>query len=250
MLACSRAPERRCRNGNAFSSRESALPRSKLRLAEPRTAAEARKTAKVNVASPYSHGIDRVERVVDTVDAMHKRRQIDGRQKQAADTYRDAFETLGGRVGGAMDFDKVRAGTPGAPPAPPALLAAETLRQARAVLGELDGRIVELVAGVGHSIEHVAALVLGKAKLSDRDTEHVGRRLREALSMLADRWHPVSKASKIRGHIEDGAKPVAGAAGTRSIDARVAHAAGHGVRYSERSAGEVTGATTDAPEAA
>jgi hypothetical protein len=33
---------------------------------------------------------------------MHKRKQIDGRQKQAADVYRHAFETLGGRVGGAI----------------------------------------------------------------------------------------------------------------------------------------------------
>jgi hypothetical protein len=90
-------------------------------------------------------------------------------------------------------------GTLGAPPAPPALLAAETLGQARAVLGELDGRIVELLAGVGHSVEHVAALVLDKAKLSDCDTEHVGRRLREALSMLADLWCPVSKGSRNPG---------------------------------------------------
>ena len=56
--------------------------------------------------------------------------------------------------------------------------------------------------------------------------------------MLADRWHPVSKGSRIRGHIEAGAKPVAGAAGTRSVDGRVAHARGHGVRYSERVAAD------------
>ncbi len=35
----------------------------------------------------YGHGIDRPERVVDTIDAMHKRRQIDAQQKLAADTY-------------------------------------------------------------------------------------------------------------------------------------------------------------------
>jgi hypothetical protein len=32
------------------------------------------------------------------------------------------------------------------------------------------------------------------------------------------------------------------AAGTRAVEGRVAHAAGHGVRYSELGAGEVTGA--------
>ena len=112
------------------------MPRHKLRLAEPRTAAEARKTAKVNVASPYSHGIDRVDRVIDTIEAMHKRKQIDGRQKQAADRLRSAYDVLGGSVGGSMDFERARGGgTPGAPPAPPSLEAAETLRLARATAG-------------------------------------------------------------------------------------------------------------------
>jgi hypothetical protein len=210
------------------------MPR-KRHVVEPRTAAEARTTIKSNVASPYSHGIDRVERVIDTVEAMHRRRQIDAAQKRAADTFRDAWDALPSGMGGSMDFDKVRgAGTPGAPPGPRAMIAAETLRAARAVLGELDALIVELVVGVGHSIEQAAAAVLGKATLSARDHEYVGKRLRDALTTLAGKWHPVSTGSRIRGHLEDGAKPVAGAAGTRSIEGRVAHAREQGVRFSER----------------
>jgi hypothetical protein len=104
------------------------------------------------------------------------------------------------------------------------------------------GQIVELIAGLGHSVEHAAALVLGKPKLSDRDHEHVGRRLREALSALARRWHPISTGSRIRSTTADGARPVAGAEGPRSVEGRVAHAAGHGVRYSERTDGEAPAA--------
>ena len=86
---------------------------------------------------------------------------------------------------------------------------------------------------VGNSIEEAAAATNGKGRPSARDCEYVGRRVRDALSSLAERWQPVSKASRIRGHFEDGAKPVAGAAGTRSIDGRVAHARPHGVKFSE-----------------
>jgi hypothetical protein len=42
-----------------------------------------------------------------------------------------------------------------------------------------------------------------------------------------------SGVSRGRGQLADGAKPVAGAAGTRAVEGRVAHAAGHEVRYSE-----------------
>jgi hypothetical protein len=51
------------------------------------TAADARRTAKATVHSPYGHGIDRPERVIDTIDAMYRRRQIDAPQKRAAETY-------------------------------------------------------------------------------------------------------------------------------------------------------------------
>jgi hypothetical protein len=58
------------------------------------TAASARTIAPVNVASPYEDGIDRVERVFDSVECMLKRGQIDRSQHMAAQTYRLAFDAL------------------------------------------------------------------------------------------------------------------------------------------------------------
>jgi hypothetical protein len=39
------------------------------------------KVVKSSVASPYNHGLDRVDRVIDTIDVMYRRRQLDGQQK-------------------------------------------------------------------------------------------------------------------------------------------------------------------------
>jgi hypothetical protein len=189
--------------------------------AAPMTAAGARKLVKSNVASPYNHGIDRVDRVIDTIDAMFARRQIDGQQKRAADTYRDAFDVVvGAGLGGAMDFDRVRGGgSPGAPPGPAAMVAAQTLDDAKKTLGTMDSAIVELVVGRGYSIEQAAARVLSstatKKSLSVRDTEFVGKRMRDALSALAEHWHPVSRKTHIRSFMEEGAKPVGGEPGIR-----------------------------------
>jgi hypothetical protein len=121
---------------------------------------------------------------------------------------------------------------------PAALLAADTLAEAARMLGATDAAIVEMVAGRGSSIEEAARRFAGaKEKLSDRDTEYVGRRLRDALRTLAATWHPVSSGSRIRGHIEEGAKPVGGISGTRMVDARTAHASETSVRFSDERLG-------------
>jgi hypothetical protein len=49
--------------------------------------------------------------------------------------------------------------------------------------------------------------------------------------LLADRWCSVSKGSRMRSHLEEGAKPVDGAAGMLSIEGRTGHAAAYRVRY-------------------
>lgn len=206
--------------------------------ASPVTAAEARERVMTQVHSPYSHGLDRVERIVDTVDALFRRRQIDQNQMRAAGTYRDAFDALTASIGGSLDLDRIRGGgSPGAPPAPAALLAADVLAEARRLLGKMDHDIVELVCGRGYNIEQTAERVLSasglKKSLSERDVDHIGRRLREALLALAEEWFPVSRRSSIRGHIEDGAKPTGGNAGVRQISGRVAHAGEGSVRYSD-----------------
>ena len=43
------------------------MPKKISAAAAPVTAAGARHLIKSNVASPYSHGIDRVDRVIDTI---------------------------------------------------------------------------------------------------------------------------------------------------------------------------------------
>jgi hypothetical protein len=141
--------------------------------------------------------------VIDTLESMFRRKQIGPHQRRAADKYRDAFDEPIS-AGGSMDFDKVRADTPGAQPAPTALLAAETIASARKVLGSVDGDIVELIVGRGYTIEQAAARVFSKAvrkKLSECDVDYVGKRLRDALTTLADEWHPVSKGKRIRAHV-------------------------------------------------
>lgn len=226
----------------------------------PRTAADARKTVRTTVASPYNHGIDRPERVMDTVDVMHKRRQITAEQKRAAEIYRDAFDECTASMGGVMDFDKVRgAGTPGAPLGPRSMEAAETLRQAREQLGQFSRDVVEFVVGRGYSIEETAKRVSPTGKdifffkktVSDREVEAMGKRFRDALTELANLWFPKNQSSKIRSHIADGAKPGAGLAGSwgspgvdshgapmgkpvhREVGVRSAHANSHGVRFSD-----------------
>ena len=205
----------------------------------PVTAAGARKLARVTVHGGYGIGVDRVCRVIDTISVMTSRRQIDFRQCRAADDFRDAFDVLAGPPGGSLDFDRVRGGgTPGAPPAAAAMLAAERLADAKRILGTLDFGLVEAVAGHGHSIGEAAKrFTEGKERLSTRDEEHVGRRLRDALTSLAHAWHPISSKTHIRGHIEDGAKPVGGQSGIREVETRVAHAGETGVRYSNGTLG-------------
>jgi hypothetical protein len=77
-----------------------------------------------------------------------------------------------------------------------------------------------MVVGRGYSIEQAAKRVCGpKERLSTRDEEYIGKRLRDALSVLAQAWH-------------DGAKPAGGQSGIREVETMVAHASETGVRYS------------------
>jgi hypothetical protein len=176
--------------------------------------------------------------VIDTIDVMFKRRQLDNRQKRAADSYRVAFDALT-QIEGVLDMDRGSgSGSPGAPPLPAAMAAAATLGEANTALAAMDGAIVELIVGRGYSIEQSATAILGghsgKSQLSERDTEYVGKRLRDALTTLARLWHPVSDRASIRSYIEDGAKPVGGRSGTRMVETCVVHASEGAVFFSDQ----------------
>lgn len=176
--------------------------------------------------------VDSVERVVNPIDHMRKRRQLasSGNKDElhklnesayrAAERLRAAYEVVHGQVGGAMDFDRVRgAGRPGMGPPLHYLEAAGVLNDARKQLYALDYRVVILVACEGHSIERVAEMIRGPSP-TRADKEDIGRSLRQGLRELAGEavtgddaprpartWHAVDATTyspQVAGVIERG----------------------------------------------
>ncbi|SEQ33588.1 hypothetical protein SAMN05216548_10419 [Faunimonas pinastri] len=210
---------------------------AKRQARAPKTQADRRETQPELVDSPYgrAHGMDRVERIVDTIAAMHRRRQIDIRQRSAADMYRNAFETCPGSIRCALDVSP-RAGVPGtASPTDDQLWAAGVLREAAAVLGQIDGAVVRRIVGEGQSVEDAAREAFQSEGRQMR--EHVGMRLRIALTQLADHWWPEkADRSHIRAVRGEGAEMAAeGAPFRRAVEATpVAHASSAGVRVGRK----------------
>lgn len=168
-----------------------------------------REYATASVASPYGGGhVESVRRVVDPIDNLLAKDLIDRQQFDAAQTYRHAFDMLTGSMGGVMDPEKVRgAGTPGSPPGPSTLIAADRMNEAAKILGMIDGTVVKLVAGEGRSIEEAAAIlcgvVQGTGEPTARDKDRIGARLKDSLSLLGKAWHPTAlgREGNIRTYI-------------------------------------------------
>lgn len=221
------------------SQRKMTTPRNKksrhaFRNAE-RVKTNPKRTLTAVVSSPTVPGAtEKLEVVIDTVFAMRRRRQIDEPSWLAAETYRKAYDCVGARIGGVMDFDRVRGGGTGACYSQMELEAAETLSEAAKLLGMIDGRVVELIVGCNWTVAeaadhlnctegrlasaiaaHVALKQTGRAKR--RDCEIAGERLRMGLRVLAEAWHPAPQP-KLRGWRGDGAKPLGGRAGNRDIE--------------------------------
>jgi hypothetical protein len=148
-----------------------------------------RKTQAVYVPSPTVPGHrERVQRVADTIDTMFARKQLTERQNRAAEIYRGAWATIGSSVGGSMDFDRVRGGgLPGQPLAMRYMDAAAILSDAKLKLYTRDHEVLELVARDGHSQAEAADMLHG-GKATRAEREDVGRRLKDGLNELADRW--------------------------------------------------------------
>lgn len=206
----------------------------------PMTAAERRKVEQVRLPE----GGALTSRYIDTIDVMFKRKQLDGRQHWAAGVYQRAFDRVNGGAPGSLSR-ALSGGVGSAPgsrmPGDAVMEAAQRLAEAARVLGLIDGRVVALIVGQGHTIEEAAAVMAGRgAKPSTRDTEHVGRRLRDGLTALADAWgFPRDKG---RRNVEAMRAPVDHeqvaaflsqvADGTRQIEAgRVAHVTSGGVYW-------------------
>lgn len=152
------------------------------------------------VDSPTVPGaVERLKRVVDTIETMHKRRQLgcskdeilraveNERGYRAAIRLRSAHAILYGSIGGAMDFDRVRGGgTTGAPPPMPYMEAAEVMRVSKQKLRALDYRVLQVVVCDGHTIEEASEKIRGNAERANR--EDIGAALRRGLFDLAEMW--------------------------------------------------------------
>lgn len=202
----------------------------KVRAKKVRTAADAR----VKETTPDPETRVGVERFVDTVEMLYRRRQIDARQYQAAETYREAMEKVESGIPCTLDTSRVRGGGIATSPTEAQLWAAALLGEAERILGKIDGRIVSLVVS-GSGLREVAVKMFGLngAQVTEPDWKHAGRRLREALTVLADTWWPQPPSGRIRVVRDD--TPMADA-GDRAgvIEAgRVAHASRGRVRFSD-----------------
>lgn len=153
------------------------------------------------VSSPTVPGaVENVKRVVDTVEAMHRRRLLgessdkdlrvlqNDRSYRAAMRLRSAHDVVTGSIGGVMDFDRVRSGGGlGSPPPLHYREAADDLLDARSVLDDSHHRVIHLVVCEGHSIDFATQWLYGNSARNCR--EEVGQLMRNGLLRLADHWY-------------------------------------------------------------
>lgn len=189
-----------------------ALAAEAARMDEARSSPK-RFTRPVEVENPYGReyrdeaGIrhnrpDKVERIVDTIAWMVQRKHIDRGQEAVARRIEEAWAlapgslrcTLAPGAGGGV------AGS--GSPTEGQIWAGEVLNDVRAALGELDAPIVIRICGHGVSLEEVARIVFSvpsTKKVSERETKHVGMRLRMGLAHLARRWRIEVQRGKVVG---------------------------------------------------
>lgn len=213
------------KNKGKRRARDAAKPSPDARHARKRqkpekagVAGQKRETRTVSVESPYGKGEapDRVERVVDTIALMHRAHQIDHRQESAARKVQAAWEMAPASLKCALGQDNSGGGSGTGSPTERQLYAGRALNDVRAVLGNIDSKVVLRVCGMGYSIVETARMmfaVRADAKVSKRDEDRVGSRLRMGLTELADHWWP--KPPKLRamrgGPMTPDARPTAAA---------------------------------------
>lgn len=193
------------------------MPRTKPKKGKkPMLAADRRKTEQTMMPNPMGHvddreaGYEKVTRVVDTIGAMRKRRQISDRQAQVASIYHRDYTIACGSIRCALDDSNTGGGgfssrTPGET----ILAASQRITFADRRLGVQQGRIVQLICGEGKSIEEAAMVMYGpndRGRARERDALHVGRTLREGLDELATHWLRRERRG-IRGERADDAVP-------------------------------------------
>ena len=186
--------------GRAEEARRKTKTKLKTRLASDRVVKE------TSVESPYAQVIgadagpdklstqrfDKVKRVVSTLDAMLGRGQINTHQFNAARRYNEAFETNHGGIKSALDVSNMGGRAPGSrSTTPDQIWAAGILDEAAKELGRIDGFVVRLIAGEGRSIDDATAVMCGRSqdgRCKAADLRAIGKRLRDALTLLAMKW--------------------------------------------------------------
>lgn len=179
-----------------------------VRLRFPKTADLRPKTAADRQVIVHEKPLGRshaytVYRRLDTIEQLYRHHGLDPRQYAAAERCRIAFERCEGSTRCALDLT-VAAGTSGNRMLPREQVeAAATVREIKSILGVIDGRVVELVCGLGLTLAETAERMGYRA---DRARNWIGHRLREGLQALADAWSPIKRRG-LRCIREPGARP-------------------------------------------
>lgn len=170
-----------------------------------------RPTRTIKVESPYGRQYadddgrlhnrpDRVERVVDTIELMLKAHQIDRDQESAARMVQDAWAAAPGNIRCALAAGEGGAGPGSRSPTEGQLWAGRILNDVREELGRLDSLVVIRICGLGFSIEQAARMIFAvpdTLRVSDRQRDHVGMRLRMALAVMAKHWKIGARKPKV-----------------------------------------------------
>jgi hypothetical protein len=182
---------------------------------------QAKPARKVLAADPVER-IGNIIRTMPSVRRLHGRNKLDQRQHMAAETYREAFEKVRAPLGGSMDFGgMIQTGYADRSPTAACLFAAERLKEAKILLGSQSIIIIESIVCDGRGIEECARKIYGVVegdRIAARDVNYVGRRLREALTELADLWHPPTRRPRVQGYRPAQGEIMSGDAGVRNMD--------------------------------
>lgn len=149
------------------------------------------RTVEAKVSSPTVPGAtETVRRVINTIEYMLARKQLDRRSYRVAEMLLGAHQVLYGSIGNNLDPDRISgSSSPGSPPPPTYLLAAERLSEAKRFLFPKAYRIVVSVVIAGYTIEQTANELAGGIA-TRYEKEETGKTLREGLATLAARWIP------------------------------------------------------------
>lgn len=195
------------------------------------------KSAKITARPETESVAGGLERVICTIELMARAKQIDTRQQNAAEKFAEAHAALFGSIA-AIDYGAAGGGSVDRSPAYVALVAAETIREARARLYAHDFRVVDAVCGEGHTVAEAAAAMDLRSGAKNSQQREIGATLRRALKELADLWFPLprvrteaSKWGRVRRLLSDHAEGATDyvADNTAVSPGQTAHASRHKV---------------------